>query len=202
MTEEEFNATIAIAIDRGDIANKDEISFKKSGHWGLNFVLKDENGKILTRVDENAVDLKVDPSLADQFPSLYKKDNSREKAVAWAQSMGYVIPSKMGGCSTTFFVALGLIFFIVPGLIILFWVWSQGNQYERDINALVAKWVDAGKPEVGEAAKPLERLEKVEEKITSSTSTETRIEELISMRDKGLISEEEYETLRKKALGL
>ena len=35
MTEEEFNATIAIAIDRGDIANKDEVSFKKSGHWGL-----------------------------------------------------------------------------------------------------------------------------------------------------------------------
>jgi len=80
MTEEEFNATIAIAIARGDIANKEEVSFKKSGHWGLNFVLKDENGKILTRVDEDVVDLKVDPSLADQFPNLYKKDNSREKA--------------------------------------------------------------------------------------------------------------------------
>ena len=80
MTEEEFNATIAIAIARGDIANKDEVSFKKSGHWGLNFVLKDENGKILTRVDEDVVDLKVDPSLADQFPHLYNKDNSREMA--------------------------------------------------------------------------------------------------------------------------
>ena len=78
------------------IANKEEVSFKNSGHWGLDFVLKDENGKILTRIEEKIVELKVDPSLADQFPSLCKEkeENSNEKAVVWAKSMGYPVPKK------------------------------------------------------------------------------------------------------------
>ena len=135
ITEEEFNAAIDIAIDKGDIANKEEVSFKKSGHWGLNFVLKDENGKILTRIEEKVVELKVDPSLADQFPSLYKEKedfkekegNSKEKAVAWARSIGYPVPTKMGGCLSTFLVVLGLCAYVIPGVILLLVVWNNGR---------------------------------------------------------------------------
>ena len=210
ITEEEFNAAIDIAIDKGDIANKEEVSFKKSGHWGLNFVLKDENGKILTRIEEKVVEIKVDPSLEDQFPSLYKEkedfkekeENSREKAVAWAKSMGYPIPTKMGGCLSTFLIVLGFLAAVIPGLILLFHVWNNGNQYERDMKALVEKWIDAGKPEPGVKAKLVGKLEKVEEIPATSPSTESRLEELQSMKEKGLISQEEYDTLRKKALGL
>ncbi len=202
MTEEEFKATVDIAIDLGDIANKEEVSFKKSGHWGLYFVLKDENGKILTRIEEKAVELKVDPSLADQFPTLYKEENSREKAVTWAKSMGYPVPTKWDGCLTTFLILIGVCAYVVPGLLILLFVWYNGNQYDRDMKALVAKWIDAGKPEPGVKAKPVELLEKIEGKPDELLSTESRLEELLSMKEKGLISQEEYDTLRKKALGL
>ena len=60
----------------------------------------------------------------------------------------------------------------------------------------------AGKPEPGVKARPVEELEKLEETPAASSSTETRLEELVSMKEKGLISQEEYETLRKKTLGL
>ena len=126
----------------------------------------------------------------------------REKAVAWAKSMGYPIPTKWDGCLTAFLIVIGLCVYVIPGVILLLIVWNNGNQYERDMKALVAKWVDAGKPEPGEGIKSVEQLEKVEEKATSSVLSESRLEELISMRDKGLINEEEYEALRKKALGL
>ena len=130
-----------------------------------------------------------------------EKENN-ERSVAWAKSMGYPIPTKWDGCLTAFLVVLGLCAYVIPGVILLLLVWNNGNQYERDMKALVAKWVDAGKPEAGEKARPVKQLQKIEEKPTESGSTETRIEELISMKDKGLISEEEYEALRKKALGL
>ena len=50
-----------------------------------------------------------------------------------------------------------------------------------------------------EDLEPLEPLEPQEQK---EKSLESRLGELISMRDKGLISAEECESLRKKALGL
>ena len=130
-----------------------------------------------------------------------EKENN-ERSVAWAKSMGYPIPTKWDGCLTAFLVVLGLCAYVIPGVILLLLVWNNGNQYERDMKALVAKWIDAGKPEPGEKVKPVQQLEKVEEKATASLSSESRLEELISMRDKGLISEQEYAALRKKALGL
>ena len=103
---------------------------------------------------------------------------------------------------TTFLVVIGLCVYVIPGILILLFVWYNGNQYERDMKALVAKWVDAGKPGPGEKENPVGKLEEIKEKPAPLQSTETRLEELAAMRDKGLISAEEHETLRKKALGL
>ena len=86
----------------------------------------------------------------------------------------------------------------------------------RDMKALVIKWVDAGKPIPGEKIKAVEKLEKIKEtkveRITEKTDKEdkqldekgfeTKLQELNSMKGKGLISEEEFQQLRKKALGL
>ena len=108
----------------------------------------------------------------------------------------------MGECLSTFLVVLGFLAAVIPGFILLFLVWNNGNQYERDMKALVEKWIDAGKPESGVKAKLVEELEKVEEIPATSPSTESRLEELQSMKEKGLISQEEYDTLRKNALGL
>ena len=116
--------------------------------------------------------------------------------------MGYPVPSKWNGCLSTFLVIIGLCAYVIPGVILLLIVWNNGRQYERDMKSLIEKWIDAGKPEPGVKAKPVEQLEKVEEKPATSPSTESRLAELLSMKEKGLISQEEYDTLRKKALGL
>ena len=68
------------------------------------------------------------------------------------------------------------------------------------------KHCDSGKPEPGEGAKEVTKLERVVEKIetpaASSDSLEKKLTELNSMKEKGLITDEEYQAMRKKALGL
>ena len=127
---------------------------------------------------------------------------TREKAVLWAKSMGYPIPSKMGGCLAIILVIIGLTAFVVPGVLILIWVWYQGNQYERDMRQLVAKWVDAGKPTPGKkeniAGKTLEILPEK----NNEEDMEKKLKDLSSMKEKNLISYEEYKEMRKKILGL
>jgi len=132
--------------------------------------------------------------------------SQRDDAVAWAQSMGYPVPTKMQGCLASILVVLGLCMYVVPGVLLLVWIFVQANQYERDMNALVEKWVDAGRPKAGEGIKEVTRLERIVEKVETpsapSGSTEQRLEELNSMKEKGLITDEEYQAMRKKALGL
>ena len=112
----------------------------------------------------------------------------------------------MGDCLATILVVVGLCIYVIPGVLLLVWIFVQSNQYERDMRALVEKWVDAGRPNPGEGIKEVTRLERIVEKVetpaASSASTEQRLEELNSMKEKGLITDEEYQAMRKKALGL
>ena len=109
-------------------------------------------------------------------------------------------------CAASILVVIGLFIFIVPGVLLLIWIWVQDNQYERDMRALVEKWVDAGRPNPGEGIKEVTRLERIVEKVetpsASAASTQERLEGLNSMKEKGLITDEEYQAMRKKALGL
>ena len=129
-----------------------------------------------------------------------------EKAVAWAISMGYPVPSKLDGCLSAILVVIGLFMFVIPGILLLVWLFIQSNQYDRDMKQLVEKWVDAGRPAPNEGIKEVTRLERIIEKVDNSvpqaTSTEQRLLELNSMKEKGLITEEEYQAMRKKALDL
>ena len=74
------------------------------------------------------------------------------------------------------------------------------------MNAFVENWVDAGRPNAGEGIKEVTRFERIVEKVettqASSGSTEQRLEELNSMKEKGLITDEENQAMKKKALGL
>ena len=199
--KETFDIALEIAIEKGYTTLEKKLIFsdKESNYQGTAFRLKDYGGKTICTVYRGEI---ID-KLNTKFPSRYTVENSNEqKAVIWAQSLGYPVPKAPDGCISVFLVIFGLFVFIVPGLIILLMVWNSSRQYERDMKALVEKWVDAGKPEPGVQARPIEQLEKVEEITAASPSTESRLEELQSMKEKGLISQEEYDTLRKKALGL
>ena len=78
-------------------------------------------------------------------------------AVAWAKSIVYPVSTKMNGCLTGVLVIIGLTAFVIPGLLILVivivfvfvFVFVQNRTYERDMKALVIKYVDAGKPMPG-----------------------------------------------------
>ena len=126
--------------------------------------------------------------------------------MAWVISMGYPVPKKMDGCLSAILVVIGLFMFVIPGILLLVWLFIQSNQYDRDMKQLVEKWVDAGRPAPNEGIKEVTRLERIVEKVDNSApqaaSTEHRLLELNSMKEKGLITEEEYQAMRKKTLGL
>ena len=205
MDQDKFNKAVAYAISRGYFRDPSTPDINQS---------TDEDGLITLRTPGRATvaEFQID---GDTFQgignlsttsSITQFSTSEEKAVAWAMSMGYPVPKKMNGCATGLLVAVGLLCAIVPGILLLVWLGVQENQYKRDMAALVAKWVDAGKPEPGEGAKEVTKLERVVEKVetpsASADSMEQKLMELNSMKEKGLITEEEYQAMRKKALGL
>ena len=202
MANDDLISALNIAVERGDFTSnqKSDISEKLSGYEGIDYVLRDQSGKVVAMINQGLVIGKLEREgkrlVADS------SDSNQSAAIKWAVSMGYPVTSKWSGCLSAFVVIIGLCAYVVPGLILLLIVWNNGRQYERDMKALVEKWVDAGKPETGMKVRPVEQLEKIEEKPAATPSIETRLEELASMKEKGLISQEEYETLRKKALGL
>jgi hypothetical protein len=111
--------------------------------------------------------------------------------------MGYPVPSKPNGCLNVILIFIGLLIYILPGVIILIWVAYSGQVYERELNSLVSRWVAAGKPEPGVATNLDNKINAVAER-----PLQERLAEYKEMLDKSLISNEEYEVLRKKALGL
>ena len=126
---------------------------------------------------------------------------TRERAVLWTKSMGYPITSKMGGCLAFILIIIGLFAFVVPGILILLWVWYQGNQYERDMRQVVAKWADAGKSTSGKKEN-LERILEIVPEKNSEQEIEQKLKDLLSMKERNIISDEEYNDMRKKILGL
>ena len=201
MTTDDFISALNIAVERGDLTSnqKSDISKNLSGYEGIDFVLRDQSGKVVAKINQGLVIGKLEREGKVVSNNPYSNEKG---AVKWANSMGYPVPSKWNGCLSTFLVIIGLCAYVIPGVILLLIVWNNGRQYERDMKSLIEKWIDAGKPEPGVKARDVELLEKIEEKPTESPSTESRLEELQSMKEKGLISQEEYDTLRKKALGI
>ena len=199
MKDEAFKAALSYAIDRGEINSDTPVDEGLSGYKGINYELYDDKGKIICKIPQGILAKKLEDKGFKSNPMT--ESETRERAVLWAKSMGYPIPSKMGGCLAFILIIIGLFAFVVPGILILLWVWYQGNQYERDMRQLVAKWVDAGKPTPGKKENLERTLEIVPEKI-SENEIEQKLKDLLSMKERNVISEEEYNEMRKKILGL
>ena len=199
MKDEAFKAALSYAIDRGEINSDTPVDEGLSGYKGINYELYDDKGKIICKIPQGILAKKLEDKGFKSNPMT--ESEARDKAVLWAKSMGYPIPSKMGGCLAFILIIIGLFAFVVPGILILLWVWYQGNQYERDMRQLVAKWVDAGKPTPGKKENLERTLEIVPEKI-SENEIEQKLKDLLSMKERNVISEEEYNEMRKKILGL
>ena len=200
MEEEEFKAALSYAIDRGEINSDTPVDETLSGYKGLNYVLYDDKGKIICKIPQGILAKVLEDKGFKSNPMT--ETETREKAVLWAKSMGYPIPSKMGGCLAFILVIIGLFAFVVPGVLILVWVWYQGNQYERDMRQLVAKWVDAGKPTPGKKENIGGKTLEILPEKNNEEDMEKKLKDLSSMKEKNLISDEEYKEMRKKILGL
>ena len=200
MKEEEFKAALSYAIDRGEINSDTSVDEALSGYKGLNYVLYDDKGKIICKIPQGILAKVLEDKGFKSNPMT--ETETREKAVLWAKSMGYPIPSKMGGCLAIILVIIGLTAFVVPGVLILIWVWYQGNQYERDMRQLVAKWVDAGKPTPGKKENIGGKTLEILPEKNNEEDMEKKLKDLLSMKEKNLISDEEYKEMRKKILGL
>ena len=199
MANEAFKAALSYAIDRGEINSDTPIDEALSGYKGIYYELCDAEGKIICKIPQGILAKKLEDRGFKSNPMT--ESETREKAVLWAKSMGYPIPSKMGGCLAFILIIIGLIAYVIPGILILLWVWYQGNQYERDMRQLVAKWVDAGKPTPGKKENLERPLEIVPEK-NSEEEMEQKLKDLLSMKERNVISDEEYKEMRKKILGL
>ena len=86
--------------------------------------------------------------------------------------------------------------------------WKEGGAHRRNssgwpqtIYAVRASFITA---KLSGCLRPISRVDiaRISTLPAASPSTESRLEELLSMKEKRLISQEEYDTLRKKALGL
>ena len=178
MGNDAFKAALSYAIDRGEINSDTPVDESLSGYKGIYYELCDEKGKIICKIPQGIVAKKLEDKGFKSNPMT--EAETREKAVLWAKSLGYPIPNKMGGCLAFILIIIGLFAFVVPGILILLWVWYQGNQYERDMRQLVAKWVDAGKPTPGKKENLQRTLEIVPEK-NSEKDIEQKLKDLLSM---------------------
>ena len=162
-------------------------SLENSASTKIKIILRDVSGNVIIKLDRDFFD-----------QASFSPEIDRNKAIAWARSLGYPVPSKLNGCLSVLLILIGLIILIIPGVAILIWVAYQGKAYQRDMNALVARWVDAGRPEPGIKT----NVEAKVEMIQAASSVTTQLEEYAKMLERGLVSPEEHEALRKKALGL
>ena len=77
--------------------------------------------------------------------SKYRNAKKWNECRKWAKSKGYALPKK----SNPIFVLcgiIGILFFVIPGLIILYIAWRKDQSYEKEMRTLMNKWIDAGKP--------------------------------------------------------
>lgn len=196
-----FQAAVEIAISRGRFRSAEIPCEGKSNETYGEYIIRSEGNVIVARILSRDIDAYLEGKAPPNAPARKRKDSDTNLAVAWARSMGYPVPKKPGGCLVVLLVTAGLFAAVVPGLLILIWAVMKQRDYERDIKALVEKWVDAGRPQPG-IQKELAPVEKSEPPNSGKKNTEERLQELNSMKEKGLITEAEYDTLRNKALGL
>ena len=71
-----------------------------------------------------------------------------DKALEWGRTMGYPRPEKLWPWFMLIIGILGLFAAVIPGLGVLYFYWSKKENHKNQCNALLVKWIDAGRPVV------------------------------------------------------
>ena len=75
-----------------------------------------------------------------------RKPDDMRNALKWARNMGYPKPEKPWPRIMVIIGILGLFAALIPGLGVLYFYWSKKENYKKQCNALLTKWIDAGRP--------------------------------------------------------
>ena len=75
-----------------------------------------------------------------------RKDREKFQATKdWARTKGYELPRRPGA-GANILIILGLLFGIIPGIVIWAVVKRKRDSYEREMRDMKNKWIDAGSP--------------------------------------------------------
>ena len=196
---EQFLRAISYAISEGHWVDVSRLDIDKSHVRNGEYFLRTSGSTIVSRIplsklftspiaDIDLLKAKGPNRLRAEREICSSDSSPAVKAVAWATAMGYSVPSKIDDGLAAFLVVIGLFIFIIPGALILIWALIQINQYDNEMNKLIEKWVDAGRPKPGEGIKEVTHQESITERVdhieTPSSSTEQRLEELDDLKEK------------------
>jgi hypothetical protein len=190
-----FSEAANRAVREGLITTSRDAELRRSYADDLCFNLLRRDGSVIARYQKE----ELYASLAG-YSSTAIPVNTRDRAARWAESMGYSVPTRLNGCLSAILVIVGLCIYIVPGFLVLIWLWWQSSRYETEMNKIVGRWNDAGRPEPGHQQKAVVVLDNNERPFAKDV--EERLNEIEALKKKSLISEEEYISLRRKELGL
>lgn len=127
--------------------------------------------------------------------------NERVLAEAWARSTMLVhVPPKPPKFNSWIFVLL-LFIYILPALIYAGYISWKEREYETAMAEAIEQWHMAGEPDPY-AAKTSTGYQETPASTSQELSLEKRIIELASLKERGLITEEEYLAAKRKILEL
>lgn len=198
-----FSEAVARAVREGLIDSVSDTSRVKSYSDDTFFHLKSpERGLVASYPKQEIYEAIAASGRLDPYEASLQAHQVRSKAIEWAKSVGYSVPSKPDGCLSVLMVSLGLLLAIIPGILVMIWIWLQNRNYESEVNKIVGRWNDAGRPEPGTEESPPLPLERIIENNIETQDLESKLIELEALKSKGLISEGEYGEMRRKLLGI
>jgi len=133
-------------------------------------------------------------------PTALGDQSDRALAVAWARSTGFVKvpnePHRFNGWVCFLLAWLWLI----PAIIYFLWCESNLNAYNNAISDALRLWKVNGSPDPYAAKMGIAQV------VTNSQSEPSglseKLQELVALKEKGLLAEDEFSAAKKKLLGI
>ena len=135
--------------------------------------------------------------------SIAESDQSeRTLAEAWARSTGLVdIPAKPHQFKGWICFILAFVGF-VPAIIYYFWCQSTADSYSEAMNKALRTWKANGSPDPYHSKNIFPTIAPPLPKNVGTQELSSKLEELFKLKEKGILTEEEFLAAKKKTLGI
>ncbi len=162
---------------------------------------------ILARAQQRSNDRKIVSNSQNNYQNHLVTHNSiqsdRQLAIAWAKSTGLVhIPNKPHEFSPMLCLVLAFFLVFIGGVIYWLWCKNQKDSYNESISEAVAAWRANGSPNPYQHMTGTSQIPVTQELNTTSQSLTDKLNELAQLRKSGVLTEEEFQSAKKKELNL